>query len=144
MRVQSFVSLLEITLPKSWLPQIFIATSKSYFPDVVIDKPWRYELVTVPKTVALQDLLKVGAITAPQLAEYNPGLTKQVHKSEEVFSAGVALRVPWARPRISMRNLRKSPNNGILPHNKISKRYKANGKESLMAIADRHGVSAAT
>lgn len=125
-----------------YLAVLFIINNlDSYFPDIVLDKPWRYEFVTVPKTVELKDLVNMGALSKKSLAEYNPGLTKKVFSGDEVIPASFPLRLALGEAKNfynKFKNIKKS--HLIKAENKISKRYKANGKESLIAIADLHGV----
>lgn len=120
-----------------------ILDEKKYFPHVVKDKPKKYDLLELSKPVLPSELYRVKAITLEELADLNPGLTKKTLKGEEAIPARFSLRIPSGRKKQFNDQLKKiSPAKMLLAQNKISERYKTNGRESLAKIAQKFGISA--
>ncbi len=86
------------------------------FPDTEPVSGWAYEIIQLPKTVSMRDLLSTQAVEAVWLKTYNPALTKHAHKGNELLPKGFTLRVPAEQKDLLERKL------AHLPDRKIKKR----------------------
>lgn len=117
------------------------SNAQLFFPHVKPDAPWRYELVQIQKPVFAPDLVKVAAVTRQELADLNPSLTKETLDGKEVIPADFTLRVlPGKGKQFSMKLKKIAPARLKAAENKISLKYRANGREKLLTIARKHGV----
>lgn len=114
-----------------------------YFPDLLLEKPWDYELVQILRPIMVSDLFSSGAISKIELAYYNPGLTRYTINSEEVIPPEYTLRVPKAKAKLFYDSLKKIPTaRREQAMWKISTKYQARGNESINYIAQKHGIIA--
>jgi len=114
---------------------------QKYFPDVKPEQPWRYEIVQLQKSVHIGDLISARALDKQELINYNPGLSKRTLEGHEVIPASYALRIPHGKSKQFYNKLKAIPKaKRDQAEQKISFKYRSNGKESLSAIARKHGL----
>ena len=65
-----------------------------YFPDVKRDKPWKYEIIKLPKAMSVKDILAIKAIKRSWFKKHNPALTPRAHRGRELLPKGFTIRVP--------------------------------------------------
>ncbi len=120
--------------------EVYINHEK-YFPGLVLEKPWNYELVQILRPIAVNDLLASGALSKTELAYYNPGLTKYTINGQEVIPQEFSLRVPKGKAKFFYDRLKKIPSARREEAKwKISTKYHARGNESIDYIARKHGI----
>jgi membrane-bound lytic murein transglycosylase D len=115
---------------------------EKYFPEIKPDAPWRYEIVQVLKPVNITDLISARAFTKEELASFNPSLSKRTLEGHEVIPSNFTLRVPFGKSKHFYNKLKAIPKaRRAQAEEKISFKYRANGKESLSLIARKHGLN---
>lgn len=113
-----------------------------YFPEIKPEAPWRYEIVQVLKPVNITDLISARAFDKDEFARLNPGLSRRTLDGHEVIPSNFALRVPHGKSKHFYSKLKEIPKaKRAQAEEKISFKYRSNGKESLSAIARKHGLN---
>lgn len=116
---------------------------EKYFPGLVKEPRWEYELVQVARPVGPTDLVSTKAINIDDLIRLNPSLTSRTVGGHEVIPPDYALRVPKGRAKHFYDRLKKVPGTTRKAAElKISSKIVARGKETLYKIAKRLGISA--
>ena len=119
-----------------------LENEKKYFPGLIKDEPWKYEIVELKHPLRLTDIFATQKISKQEIVKLNPSLSQRVLNGKEVLPAGFSLRISSTKIKDFYDITNKIPvNKRINLTSLISSKYKASGKESLSSIAKKNGIS---
>lgn len=115
--------------------------AEQLFPEVSREKPWDYEVFTLPHAVFFDKIEGIPELKS-NLALYNPALTADTKKGKEVLPEGFRLRIPSGFEGVLTRHLRAIPLADKRKAEQIVRaRHRATGRQSLFQIAREHDIS---
>lgn len=126
----SFLALLDV-----------IRKPESYFKGATQKSGWRFDVIRLPFPVLAPQLAKLGAISADELASYNPALTRRARSGDVALPRGLPLRVPYGKgDDVLAKVLGMSFDERKKALHHIREWHRANGRQTLASIAKRYGV----
>ena len=119
-----------------------LENEKKYFPNLIKDPAWKYEIVELKHPLRLTDIFAFKKITKEEIIKLNPSLSQRVLNGKEVLPTGFALRISVNKVKDFYDITNKIPvNQRINLTSLVSGKYRASGKESLHSIAKKNGIS---
>lgn len=117
------------------------ANAQQHFPGVKPAQHWDYDMVKMPYSAYVRDLVAVDAVEKEWLLDHNPALSREVQNGQEIIPKGYILRVPKETARtffIKLAKANQRQKDRAEAHIRI--KHRANGKQTIKQIAGLYDV----